>query len=90
MAPLQFRIDAFDNAAQFAVAQNDEGNEWAGGQWSRFDWTVVGEEVWYCQTIWDAASSDEAAATPPADGADPAMSGCGGAPWSRLVPVVEE
>ncbi len=89
-APLQFHIRQFDNERRYAIAQNDMSNEWAPELWSRFDWTVSGGDAWYCQTAWGAQTADDALATAAADDADPATTGCGGGPWSRLTLVIGE
>src|SRR5690606_4727117 len=59
----------------------------APGLWSRYDWTHVGDDLWYCQTTYDAATLADALAAPPADPADPTDGGCSGFAWSRLRPA---
>jgi len=81
-----FHVVEFHNDGRWMVAQNDEGNDWSPGLWSRFDWTFAGPDLWYCQTAFAAATREDAVATPPADPSDPATGGCGGFPWTRLDP----
>jgi len=81
--PSIFRVERFDNEAGYLVAQNDEANEYAPGAWSRFDWLLNGEELWYCQIAYEAESAEDAEAMS-ADPSDPSMTGCGGFPWSLL------
>ncbi|HOU53129.1 MAG TPA: LIC_13355 family lipoprotein [Myxococcota bacterium] len=81
-----FHILEFHNDGRWIVAQNDLRNDWSPGLFSRFDWTVTEAGLWYCQTAFAAATREEAAATPAADPTDPATGGCGGFPWTRLVP----
>jgi hypothetical protein len=69
------------------VARNDATNAFNPGLFSRFEWVMAGTDLYYCQAVFDAA--DEAAALSAArpDRATPAASGCGGFPWSLLVPI---
>jgi len=80
-----FAIDSYDNDGDYLVAQNDEANDWSPGLWSRFDWTDFSGDLYFCQTAYDAASADDALATPAADATDPTTSGCGGFSWSQLI-----
>ncbi|HNC98117.1 MAG TPA: hypothetical protein PKW90_18440, partial [Myxococcota bacterium] len=75
-------------AADYLVAQNDAINTYFPGLWSRFDWTMSGSTLYYCQIAYDAADAATAAA---ASGADPSnlSSGCNGFGWSRLRPQLE-
>ncbi|MBN2498541.1 MAG: hypothetical protein JXR96_28375, partial [Deltaproteobacteria bacterium] len=82
-----FHISFVDSEAQSLVAQNDADNGFNPELWSRFDWTFVDGVLWYCQTIYDAASEAAARAASPADPSDPASGGCGGYAWSRLDPI---
>jgi hypothetical protein len=80
-----FHISQYAPEEGWLVAENDAGNEYSPGAWSRFDWFIddAGDR-WFCQTAFDAADEDAAAATPAADPADPANGGCGTFPWSSL------
>ncbi len=70
---------------QFIVAQNQAGNEYFPGLWSRFDWYFDAEEMlWFCQIAYDSASADVARAVGGADRNDMQM-GCNGFAWSKLV-----
>jgi hypothetical protein len=83
-----FVIATYDNAAGMAVAQNGVDNEWNPGLWSRFDWTWTDDgALYYCQTAYDAASQEAAAATPAADATN-LSSGCGGFSWTELRPTL--
>jgi hypothetical protein len=79
-----FHLMDWSSDQGWIVAENDAGNEWNPGKWSRFDVLEARNGAWYCQTRFDAASEDEARTTPAADDADPTASGCGGFPWTRL------
>jgi hypothetical protein len=79
-----FTFTRYDNDEGWAIAQNHADNAWSPGLWSRFDWTVSGGGLWFCQTAYEAADEDAAEATPAADATDPATSGCGGFGWTNL------
>jgi hypothetical protein len=80
-----FHVGAYDNAARFVVAQGDAANAFYPELWSRFDWTWDGDALYYCTAVFDAPTLEDALAAPATDPADLAM-GCGGFPWSALVP----
>ncbi len=78
-------ITAYDNDADFLVAQNDAEASYAPNLWSRYDWTYSGDALYYCQIVYDAADEQTAAANATADHADLAA-GCGGFGWTHLTP----
>lgn len=80
-----FHILAFDNDADYLVAGNDPANEFFPDLFSRFDWSIDGDAVHYCQTAYDAPDQQTAESTPPADPGD-LTTGCGGFPWTLLTP----
>lgn len=82
-----YAIVSFDNARGVAIAQNDEGNDVAGGLWSRFDFAFIDGRRWYCTTTYDSATREDAEAAAAADASDPANGGCATFPWSPLDPV---
>lgn len=79
-----FHISQFDNDRHFLVAQNDAANEYYPELWSRFDWSWADGELYYCQSAFQAVSEDGALAAG-ADAAD-LETGCGGYPWTHLIP----
>lgn len=82
-----FHVESFDNDADFLVAQNDAANDYNADLFSRFDWVEDGDgQLWYCQGVFDAATAADAESAPAPDRADPATTGCGGFPWSKLDP----
>ena len=83
--PLVFNIVEFDNDDEYVLAQNAEMNAFNPGLYSRFDWVMDGEQLWYCQSAFDAASLEDARMAS-ADPSDPANGGCGMFPWSALSP----
>ncbi|MFK7927004.1 MAG: hypothetical protein AB8H79_02355 [Myxococcota bacterium] len=78
-----------DADEQTIIAENAATNEYNPGLFSRFDWTVVDGQTWYCQKAYDAADADAARNTDPADDSSPNTTGCGGFPWSRLYQPLE-
>ncbi len=80
-----FHVATWDNASAWLVAQNDTANGYNADAWSRFDWTWDGGDLYYCQSVFGAASQADAEAAPSADGGD-LDTGCGGFPWTGLVP----
>lgn len=81
-----FHVEAYDEAAQWVVAQGDAANEFSPELYSRFDWTWDGADLYYCTAVFDAATAADAMAAPASDPSD-LDAGCGGFPWSRLMPV---
>lgn len=79
-----FHVVEVDNAGSVLFAHNADDNEFNPGLYSRFDW-FAGDELYFCQTAYDAASLQAAKETPRADEADLAT-GCAGFPWSKLTP----
>jgi hypothetical protein len=77
-----FAIEQYSNEEMWLVAQNAESNMYNPGLWSRFDWTWDAEQLYYCQSVYDGPTIDDALAGS-ADAGDLAT-GCGGFPWSLL------
>lgn len=84
-----FAFVSFSNEERWAIAQNGSANPFSADLFSRFDWTWVGQDLWFCQTSYDAATADAAQGTAAADATDPANAGCSGFSWSSLQPRVE-
>jgi len=87
--PSNFNVTSYDNDAGYVIAENDAGNDFNAGEFSRFDWFVDGDEnIWYCQTTYTAATADDALATPRANDSDVTVSGCGdyNFSWTNLTP----
>jgi hypothetical protein len=93
-----YRITRHSNARRFVIAQNDVGNPFHPGLWSRFDWHEDGGDRWYCQSAF-AERSEAAAAydlgvrpgTSLSDPSSPDVCGCGapcpgGFAWTLLTP----
>jgi hypothetical protein len=84
-SPSVFVFTQFDNDAMYAIAQNEAGNEYDPGLWSRFDWTEYEGDLYYCSTAYDAVTEQDALDTPRADDTDPTSSGCGSFAWTQLI-----
>lgn len=78
-----FAVSQYSNAEDWLVAHNGATNAFNPGLWSRFDWTVAADKLYYCQTAFDAADEAAALATAAADQSH-LDTGCGGYAWSRL------
>ena len=78
-----FHISAFDNEGNWLVAQNDAANEYFPELWSLFDWTEDAGQLYYCQSMFDAATADDAQNGTHANVSD-LQAGCGGFGWTAL------
>lgn len=81
-AGASFVIEDYDNQAMWVIAQNHESNMYSPGLWSRFDWTWADDQLYYCQTVFDGQTIEDAQAVS-ADPGDLAK-GCSGFSWSTL------
>lgn len=81
-----FTITYYDNRETYLVAQNNTDNSYNPELWSRFDWTVSVDTIYYCQSVYDAASEAVAKAAGDVSDPDNLDGGCGGFPWSQLIP----
>ncbi len=88
MGNSRFLVSSWDNDADYLIAQNDSINAYFPGLWSRFDWTMSGSTLYYCQIAYDAADASAAEAANGADFTD-LIAGCNGFAWSRLRPQLE-
>ena len=81
-------LSQYDNDLNFTVGQNDAANTYNPSLFSRYDWfeDTTGQ-LWYCTTAYDAATEEDAANAAAPDTTDPATSGCGSFPWSKLNPA---
>jgi hypothetical protein len=80
-----YLIEFIDEEGEYVVAQNDSGNEYYAGLYSRFDWMWDGDALFYCQTAFDAESADAADSASGSDRGDPAT-GCSGFSWTHMNP----
>jgi hypothetical protein len=83
----RFAFTRLDAEAELAIARNDAANMFSPGLFSRFEWARAGEQLYFCQSPFDAATEAAALEAPRPDRSDPEAGGCGMFPWSRLSPV---
>lgn len=83
---LVFNITSYSNEKQVLFADNDAGNDFNAGLYSRFVWVRSGGDLYFCQNPFDAPSPADAVLAPPPDPGDPANSGCDAFAWSQLIP----
>jgi len=83
-----FHVTVWNNPGGWAVAKNDDANEYSPGLWSRFEWTSFDDALYLCQSVFDGATEADALAATPADPADPSVSGCGelSFAWTIMTP----
>lgn len=81
----RYHLVGHDNGERWAIARNDADNPWNADKYSRFDWVVDGGDLWYCQSVFDAETADDARNATPADPGD-RDGGCGGFTWTALTP----
>ena len=81
-----YLVTTFDDVGNLIIAENSADNMFAPGKFSRFDWTQLGDRLFYCQSVFDADTADAAANAEGADPSDPTVGGCGGMfPWTELL-----
>jgi hypothetical protein len=85
---LVFGVCSVDNTQRFLIARNSLRNQFNPGKYSRFEWTTFGNRLWYCQSVFDAASASAAASAPRADPSDPVNKGCGTFAWSTVIRIL--
>lgn len=81
-----YDVVGISDGGQYVVAQNSESDTYYPCLYSRFDWTLDGDDLYLCRTVLDAETVEEAIALPAADRED-LEHGCGSSfPWSQLSP----
>ena len=90
-----FYICSVDNANQRVIAQNGPYNASDPRKYSRFEWVVFNQQLWYCQQVHNANSIPTAESAAAADPRDPRLQGCGKSskppgsfPWSQLIRIL--
>ena len=78
-----FHLSHVNASAGFAITRNDAENLYFPCAWSVFVWTEKVEGLYYCQSVFNAETSEAASAAPLPD-PDNLTSGCGSFPWSTL------
>ena len=84
-----FHITQIDKDNDYIIAQNDDDETYSYNPslWSRFDYVIDGNDIYYCQIAYDAASKNAAEAVTTADRTDLTTAGCNGFPWSKMTKV---
>lgn len=80
-------IVAWSNSDELLVAHNNLDNAAYADLWSRFEWRWDGAALWICQSVMDAATQNDVAGYPRADGDDPGAAGCLGHPLGHFTPL---
>jgi hypothetical protein len=76
-------ITAFDNKNGFLIGQSDDDDNW-----DRFEWTRANDSLYYCQSVFDAASEEDAAEGENRADSEDLAEGCGeGFSWTELIPA---
>ncbi len=83
-----FLFSQFSNEDNYAIAQNHADNAYNAELWSRLEWTEHDGSLWYCQSVYDAETEQDALTAVAADASDPANGGCGDADfaWNEMTP----
>ena len=84
---LVFETCSVDNAKKRVIAWNGLRDPYNPGKFSRFEWLNFKGRLWYCQSVFNAASETDAEAASPADPSDPRIGGCGQFEWSTLIRI---
>jgi hypothetical protein len=80
-------IVSFDNEDNFAITQNPEGAEFDPGKFNKNVWTEPNDDgFYYCTVDFGRGSADEAEQTEMTADEDDLEEGCGGFPWTQLMP----
>lgn len=86
---LVFVTCEINETKRHVVAQNHARNQFNPGKYSRFEWVNAKNRLWYCQTVFDAPTLQDATSAPPADPTNPEAGGCGGQfAWSTLIRIL--
>lgn len=80
-----YEILSFDNNKRVVIAKNGE-DSFNPGEYSRFEWVYLDSKLFYCQSVYDAKSREEAEEDQSSDPSDPIGGGCGSYnfPWTPL------
>ena len=89
--PETFTFYSIDNSRDYVIAQNSELNLSNPGKYSRFEWTYIIDQIYVCQSVFNADSPADAEAVPEAEDRLPATGGCEGpyTPWLTMRPLEE-
>jgi len=77
-------VSVYNNFFDYLAGQNDSGDTFNPGKFSRHDWTMSLGNLYYCSSAFDKDTLHEALAAD-SDATDLAA-GCGGFSWTNLTP----
>ncbi len=83
-----FEVCSVDNTKKRIIAFNNPRNTYDRAMYSRFEWVMFQNRLWYCQSVHDAPSASAAASAAGADPSDPAQKGCRQFAWSTLIRIL--
>jgi hypothetical protein len=72
-------ISQYNNEEGYIIAQSSEDETW-----SRFEWTVSSDTLYYCQVVFGEATETDAESDENVADADDLDEGCGGFSWTEL------
>ncbi|MBK25790.1 MAG: hypothetical protein CME70_17455 [Halobacteriovorax sp.] len=80
-----YEIIEFNNEENYLIALNGD-DSFNPGEYSRFEWTFEEGTLYYCQSVYDAETEEEAKSYLDSDPTDPSSAGCGSYnfPWTEL------
>jgi hypothetical protein len=80
-----YDILSFDNEQRVIIARNGE-DSFNPGEYSRFEWVYLGSKLFYCQSVYDGKTKEEAEQDQSSSSNDPVAEGCGSFnfPWTAL------
>ena len=81
-----FHIQHYSNDDNYVVMENDGGNDFDAGLWSRFHWAWVGSSLYYCPISFSEQSESAAMTLESPDSSDPVNGGCLDLGWIPLSP----
>lgn len=81
-----YHVISFDPVKSYLIAQNDPVQSWFPGKWTRIDWFIANDRVYFCETLINGDSLEIAMETKAAKNNDLDRHGCLGFPWARMLP----
>lgn len=80
-----YEILSFDNEKAVMIALNGE-DSFNPGEYSRFEWVYVDSKLFYCQSLYNGETKEEAEQDQSSSSSDPMAGGCGSYnfPWTPL------
>ena len=73
-----------DDVNRVVIAYNHPRDQYNPAKFSRFDWVRYDGRLWFCHTVFDAATETDALSAPAANASDPRTGGCGKFSWTSI------